>query len=391
MVQSNSQRMDDKPRRIVVACTLESFKQLLQDPSPSTRAGSVEDWVLAVSPSPSPCEGGAEYKPDAPLSPQVSSRVTRSKQQPPPRYPLRPRNNNQASKPIYPILKRKMPSDNTTDLMHDPSTRRQRTGREEPSQDLAKTPTRKGRSKTTTKDKESEDTYEERIYKQGIDAEHEDDDEEYLPVQTPRAQRRDRSNVIPQDYAQKPTRSAGSKTNPKSKSIQEGYTGAQELTPNVENEHEETMPTSTQRGPKRVPQRQKSRPDFPSTTMPLHPPPHSLPTAPSSPTKSRSSRSMEIMPHAMGIDSTSPSKKGLNKGLLAIDRRPEMAQMTPPVDFKTPGEWRLIGPVSDNVRNFWADHIRAAEEKERVIPWQFKVCTYGLIMSILLFVDLATY
>ena len=391
MVQPNSQRIDDKPRRVVVACTLESFKQLLQDPSPTTIASSVEDWVLAVSPSPSPCGSRAEHKPDAPISPQVSSRVTRSKQQPPPRYPLRPRNNNQASKPIYPILKRKMPSDHTPDPVHNPSTRRQRTGREKPSQDLAKTPTRKGRSKTTTKGRENEDTDEEGIYDQGIDAEHEDDDEEYLPVQTPRGQRRDRSTVIPQDYARNPTRNAGSKTNAKSKSAQEGYTGAQELRPDAENEHEETMPTPTQRGPKRVQQRQKSRPDFPPTAMPLHPPPHSLPTALSSPTKSRSSRSMEITPRAMGIDSTSPSKKSSNKGLSTTNRRSEMAQMTPPVEFKTPGEWRRIGPVSDNIRNFWVDHIRAAEEKERVIPWEFKVCTYGLIMTILLFVDLTTY
>ena len=387
MVQPNSQRIDDKPRRVVVACTLESFKQLLQDPSPTTRAGSVEDWVLAVTPSPSPCEGGAEHKPDAPLSPQVSSRVTRSKQQPPPRYPLRPRNINQASKPIYPILKRKMPSDNTTDPMHNPSTRRQRTGREKPTQDLTKTPTRMGRSKTTNKGRESEDTDEEGIHEQGIDAEYEDDDQEYLPPQTPRGQSRGRSTVIPQDYARNPTRKAGSKTNAKSKGAKEGFERAQEFRPDAENEHEETMPTPTQRGPGSVQQRQKSRPDFPYTAIPLHPPPPSLPTAPSSPTKSRSSRPKEI-------GSTSPSKKSSNKGLSTINRRSEMAQMTPPVEFITPEEWKVVGPVSDNVRFFWVNHIRATQEKEGIIPWEFKVCTCGLIMSILPFLpftNLTTY
>ncbi len=383
MAQPNSQRIDDKPRRVIVACTLVSFKQLLQDPSPTTRANSVEDWVLAVSPSPSPCGSRAEHKPDAPISPQVSSRVTRSKQQPPPRYPLRPRNSNQASKPQYPIPKRKMPSDHDTDPVRNPSPRRRRTGREIPSQDLAKTPARKARYKTTTKGREDEDTDEEGIHEQGIDAEYEDDDQEYIPSQTPRGQRQGRLNVIPQDYARNPTRKVGSKTSAKSKGVKEGYEWVQELRPDAENEHEETMPIPTQLGPKRVQQRQKSRPGFPPTAMPLHPPPHSLPTALSSPTKSRSSRPLEP-------GSTSPSKKSSNKGLSNINRRPEMAQMMPPVDFRTPGEWRLIGPASDNVRNFWA-HIRAAEEKERVIPWQFKVCTYGLIMSILLFVDLTTY
>ena len=387
MVQPDSRRIDDKPRRVLYACTLESFKQLLQDPSPSSRATSVENWVHAVSPSESPCGSCAEHKPDAPTSPQVSC-DTRSKQQPPPRYPLRPRNNNQASKPAYSSLKRKMSSEHTTDPVYNPSTRRQRTGRGKPSQDLAKTPTRKGRSKTTTKGRDSDDMDEEAILEQGIDAEHEDDDkdddEEYLPVQTPRGQRRDRSTVNPQDYARNPTHKAGSKTNAKSKCAQEGYTGAQELRPDSEKEHEDTMPTPTQRVPKRVQRRQESRPDFPPTAMPLHPPPHSLPTALSSPTKSRSSR-------VTGNDSTSPSKKNSNKGLSDINRRSEMAQMTPPVEFKTPGEWRGIGPVSDRVKNCWVDHVRAAEEKEHVIPWEFKVCAYGLIMSILPFVDLTTY
>ena len=384
MVQPNSRRIDDKPGRVVVACTLESFKQLLQDPSPNTRASSVEDWVHAVSQSPSPFGSRAEHKPDAPTSPQASSHVTRSKQQQPPRYPLRPRNDNQASKPIYPILKRKMPSDYTTDPVHSPSTRRQKTGREIPSQDLAKTPTRKGRSKTTAKGRESEDTDEEGLHEQGIDAEYEDDDKEYLPPRTPRGQRRGRSTMIPQDYARNPTRKAGLKTNAKSKGAKAGYESAQELGPDAENEHEETMPTPTQRGSKRVQQRQKSIPDFPHTAIPLHPPPHSLPTAPQSPTKSRSSRSLEI-------GSTSPSKKSSTKGLPSINRRSEMAQMTPPVDFKTPKEWKGIGPVSDNVRNFWVNHIRVAEEKERVIPGEFQVCTCGLILSVLPFADLTTY
>ena len=65
--------------------------------------------------------------------------------------------------------------------------------------------------------------------------------------------------------------------------------------------------------------------------------------------------------------------------------------MTPPVDFKPPGQWRLIGQVSDNVRSLWVDHIRAAEENERVIPWEFRVCTYGLIMVDFPFADLRTY
>ena len=76
MAQPKSQRKDDKPRPVVVACTLESFKQLLQDPSPTTIASPVEGWVLAVSPSPSPCGSRTEHKPDALISPQVSSRVT---------------------------------------------------------------------------------------------------------------------------------------------------------------------------------------------------------------------------------------------------------------------------------------------------------------------------
>lgn len=390
MVLPNSQRIDDKPCRVVVACTLESFKQLLQDPSPTTRATSVEDWVLAVSPNPSPHGSRAEHKPDAPISPQTSSRVTRSKQRPPPRYPLRPRNNNQASKPIHPTLKRKMPSDHTTVPVHNPSTRRQTSGRDKPSQDLAKTPTRRGRSKTTNKGRESEDTDEEGTYKNGIDVEDEDDDEEYLPVQTPRGQRRDRSTVIPQDYGRNATRNAGSKMNAKSKSAREGYIGAQGFRPDVENEHEETMPTPIQRGPKRVQQRQNSRADFPPTDMPFHPPPYSLPTALLSPTKSRSSRSVELAPRTMGIDSTSPSRKSSNKGLSTINRRSEMAQMTPPVEFMTPEEWKVVGPVSDNVRDFWVNHIRAAEEKERIIPWEFKVCTCGLISSILPCTDLTT-
>ncbi|KAK0506960.1 hypothetical protein JMJ35_010660 [Cladonia borealis] len=88
-------------------------------------------------------------------------------------------------------------------------------------------------------------------------------------------------------------------------------------------------------------------------------------TAPSSPTKSRSSRSMEIAPRVMGIDSTSPSKKSSNKGLSTINRRWEMGQMTPPVEFMTPEEWKVIGPVSDNVRNFWVNHIRCGGEGAR--------------------------
>ena len=381
MVQPDSRRIDDKPRRVVYACTLESFKQLLHDPSPTEVASSVEDWVHAVSPSESPCGSCAEHKPDAPTSPQVSSCVTRPQQQPPPRYPLRPRNNNQASKPAYPSLKRKMSSDHITDPLHNPSTSRQRTNRENPSQDLAKPPTRKGRSKTTTRGRDSEDTDEKEIYEQGIDAAHEDDDEEYLPVQTPRGQRRDRSKVIPQNHARTPTRRAGSKTTPKSKSAQEGYTEAQEFRPDAENEHEDTTPNPTQRVPKRVQQRQKSESDFPPTAMPLHPPAHSLPTAPSSPTKSRSSR-------AMGTDSTSPSKKSSNKGLPTINRRSEMAHMTPPVEFIAPEDWRDIGPVSDDVKNFWVNHIRAAGQKEHVIPWELKVCTCGLVMFILLTLQL---
>jgi hypothetical protein len=124
------------------------------------------------------------------------------------------------------------------------------------------------------------------------------------------------------------------------------------------------------RGPKIVHQHQDSRPDSQHPAMPLHPSPYSLPATLPSPTKSGSSRSTDV-------ESTSQSKKGSNKGLPNINRRSEMAQMTPPVDFKTPGEWKGIGPVSDNVRGLWVDHIRAAEEKERVIPWEFKVCTYG--------------
>ena len=387
MVQPNSRRIDDVPRRVVYACTLESFKQLLQDPSPRTRATSVENWAHAVSPSESPCGSRAEHKPDAPTSPQVSC-ITLPQQQPPPRYPLRPRNNNQASKPAYRLLKRKMSSNHTKDPVNDPSTRRQRTGREKPSQDLAKTPTRKGRSKTTTKGRDSENTDEEAILAQGIYTEHEDNDgdgdEEYLSVQTPRGQRRGRTNVIPQDNARNPTRKPGLKTNAKSKNAREGYTGAQELGLDAENEHEETMPTSTKRGSKHIQQRQKSRPDFPTTAMPLHPPPHSLPAAPSSPTKSRSSR-------GKGIDSTSPSKKSSNKGLSTINRRSEMAHMTPPVEFIAPEDWRDIGPVSDEVKNFWVNHIRAAGQKEHVIPWELKVCTCGLIMFVLTFTDLATY
>ena len=221
------------------------------------------------------------------------------------------------------------------------------------------------------------------LHKQGIGAEYEDDDEEYLPTQTPRGQRQDRSIVIPQHYARKPTRKDGSKTNTMSKGTQDGYERAQELGPDAGNEHTETMPTPTQRGPKSVQQHQKSRPAFPHTVMPLHSPPHSLPTALSSPTESRSSRSMEI-------GSTSQSKKSSNKGFSSINHRSQMAQMTPPVDFISPGEWKEIGPVSDNVRNLWVDHIRAAEEKEGVIPREFKVSNFGLIMSILPFADLAT-
>ena len=386
MVQRNSQCVDDKRHvgRVIVACTLQSFKLLLQDPSPTTRANSVEDWVHAVSQSPSPLGSRAEHKPDAPTSPQVSPHLTQSKQRQSPRYPLRPTNGNQASKPRYPIRKRKMQSDHNTDPVDNPSTRRKRTGREIPSQDLAKTPTRKGRYKTTTKGRESEDTDEEGIHEQGIDAEYEDDGKEILPPHTPHGQRRGRSAVIPQRYARNSAPKAGPKTNAKSKGGREEHEWAQELRPEAENEHEETMPAHTQRGPKSAQQHQKPRPGFPHMAIPLHPPPPSLPTAPSSPTKSRSSG-------ALGIGSTSPSKKSSNKGLPSINRRSEMAQMTPPVEFKTPEEWKGIGPVSENVRNFWVNHIRVAEEQECVIPWEFKVCICGLIMSILPFVDLITY
>ena len=383
MVQPNPRRVDDKSGRVVVACTLESFKQLLQDPSPTTRATSVENRAHAIPQSPSPIGSRAEHEPDAPKSPQVSAHLTQPKRQQPQRYALRPRNDNQASKPIYPILKRKMPSDHTPDPLRNPSTRRQRTGREMPSQDLAKTPRRKGRSKTTTKGRENEDMEEEELHKQGIDAEYEDNGEEYLPTQTSRGQRRDRSTVIPQHHARKPTRKAGSKMITTSKGTQDGYERAQELRPDARNEHSETMPTTTQRGPKSVQQHQKSRPAFPHTAVSLHSPPHSLRTALSSPTKSRSSRSMEI-------GSTSQAKKSSNKGLSSINHRSQMAYMKPPVDFISPGEWKGIGPISDNIRKLWVDHIRAAEGKEGVIPREFKVSKFGLIMSILPFADLAT-
>ena len=64
--------------------------------------------------------------------------------------------------------------------------------------------------------------------------------------------------------------------------------------------------------------------------------------------------------------------------------------MTPPVELMTPEEWKVIGPGSDDVKSFWVNHISAVEEKERVIPCEFKVCTCGLTMSILPVTDLIT-